>query len=63
MAKRFKLDLTVYQRELFKKAPAEICDHLGGRLELLIGMIDRLTLSQVPSTMLPKEVLQNSAMN
>ena len=63
MTKGLQPKPTVCQRELINKAPAKICDHIKARLELLHGMTDRLTLSQVPSTMLPKEMLQNSTMN
>lgn len=63
MTRGFQPEPTVCQKELINKAPVKICDLLGARLELLFGTTDKLTLSQVPSTTIPKEVLQNSTMN
>lgn len=59
MTKGFQPEPTVCQKELINKAPIKICDHLRARLELLLSMMEKLTFSQVPSTTILNEVLQN----
>jgi len=51
------------QKELINKAPVEINDHLETSLKLLLGIVNRLTLRQMPRIALPKKILQNSAMD
>ena len=59
MPKWLQLNPVVSRRKIRYKMTTEIGNNLWTRMILLFGKADRLALSQVPSTTLPQQMLQN----
>ena len=59
MLKWLQSNLAVSQWKIKNKKDAKISNNLWTGMVLLFGKTDRLALSQVPSTTLPQQMLQN----